>query len=233
MIFEKFFKSNFSFNMAQWCSPLPAKSSALLIVLYCALNLFLPLCFKSQILKLTVAPWSSFLLLLGGLLLSPGKIAGSCSFKKVTQGSGLKVAAAVLLTLFIAFICQYWSIEFFKLLGLPVSDKQPLTGILKNAPPLTIVLIGITTVILAPMGEEIVFRRMLYGILLPCGTVKAVLLSAFIFSIIHFYPAGICGLFFLALFLQLLYFNTRNIWCPIQAHMIFNALSFATVITSP
>ena len=232
VIFENFFKSNFSFDLTKWCSPLPVKSSALLLVIYCALNLFLPLCFKSQILKLTVGPWSSFGLLLIFLLLTPGKISESCSFRKLHPGSGLKVAGTVLFTLLIAFICQYWSLEFFKLLGLPVSDKQPLTNILKSAPPLTVALIAVTTVILAPIGEEIIFRRMLYGILLPCGTVKALLLSAFLFSIIHFFPAGICGLFFLALFLQLLYLHTGNIRCPIQAHMFFNALSFFSVLFS-
>ena len=95
-----------------------------------------------------------------------------------------------------------------------------------------IVIIGITTIIFAPIGEEIVFRRMLYGLLMPLGSVKALLLTAFLFSIAHFYLVGIPGLFFLALILQLLYLNTRNLWCPIQVHVIFNALSFVSILSS-
>lgn len=60
----------------------------------------------------------------------------------------------------------------------------------------------------------------------------ALFLTSFLFSIAHFYLVGIPGLFFLAMILQLLYLHTRNLWCPIQVHMIFNALSVIAVLTS-
>ena len=113
-----------------------------------------------------------------------------------------------------------------------VDEEQSLTKSLKDASLPNIIIIGITTIIFAPIGEEIVFRRMLYGLLSPLGSVKALFLTSFLFSIVHFYLVGIPGLFFLAMILQLLYLHTRNLWCPIQVHMIVNSFSFISVLSS-
>ena len=230
MIFEDFCKKNFNLSISQWCSNLPEKSSAAIIVLYVVLNLFVPQCFSSLILRLTVAPWSALLLVCLYLCAVPGKLGKSCAFKKLEQGSAVKVSSVLFLVLLLCFISHYWSCEFFKFLGIAVKEKQYLAESLKNATVPEIIVIGVTTIIFAPIGEEIVFRRMLYGVLFPLGAVKALFLCSFFFSIAHFYLVGIIGLFFLALLLHLLYFNTRNIWCPIQVHMIFNALSFVSVL---
>ena len=117
-------------------------------------------------------------------------------------------------------------------MGLSVDKEQHLAKSLREASLSEIIIIGITTIIFAPLGEEIVFRRMLYGLLLPLGSVKALFLTSFLFSIAHFYLVGIPGLFFLAIILQLLYLHTRNLWCPIQVHMIANSLSFVSVLST-
>ena len=148
------------------------------------------------------------------------------------SGVAYKVVFSVFLILWLSFICHYWSCEFFKFVGLTVDEEQPLAESLREASLPEIIIIGITTILFAPIGEEIVFRRMLYGLLFPLGSVKALFLTSFLFSIAHFYLVGIPGLFFLAMILQLLYLHTRNLWCPIQVHMIFNALSFIAVLTS-
>ena len=232
MIFRDFFKNNFQFSISQWCAVLPAKWSLLTIVLYCFLNLFVPLCFSTLALQLTIAPWGALLLLAGFLYFSKNKMSAVCSFRRLEPGVAYKVVFAAFLILLLSFISHYWSCEFFKVIGLSVKENQPLAESLKEASLPEIVIIGITTIIFAPIGEEIVFRRMLYGLLIPLGSVKALLLTAFLFSLAHFYLVGISGLFFLALILQLLYLNTRNLWCPIQVHVIFNALSFVSILSS-
>lgn len=231
MIFHAFFKRNFHFEISQWCSDLPVKQTWIIIILYCCLNLFVPLCFSSlTTMQLTVASWGALLLLGGFLYFSKNKISDVCSFRNLESGVAYKVVLAIFLILLLAFICHYWSCEFFKFVGLTVDEEQPLAESLRNASLTEIIIIGITTIIFAPIGEEIVFRRMLYGLLMPFGSVNALLLTSFLFSVVHFYLVGIPGLFFLALILQLLYLNTRNLWCPIQVHVIFNALSFISVL---
>lgn len=232
MIFRDFFKNNFQFAIFQWCAVLPAKWSLLTIVLYCCLNLFVPLCFSTLTLQLTIAPWGALLLLAGFLYFSKNETSAICSFRHLESGCAYKVIFTVFLILLLTFISHYWSCEFFKFIGVSVKEKQPLTESLQDASLLEIIIIGITTILFAPIGEEIVFRRMLYGLLIPFGSVNALLLTSFLFSVAHFYLVGIPGLFFLALILQLLYLNTRNLWCPIQVHVIFNALSFVSILSN-
>ncbi|MBR2439795.1 MAG: CPBP family intramembrane metalloprotease [Lentisphaeria bacterium] len=232
MIFRDFFKNNFQFAIFQWCAVLPAKWSLLTIVLYCCLNLFVPLCFSTLTLQLTIAPWGAMLLLAGFLYFSKNETSAICSFRHLDPGCAYKVFFSVLLILLLSIICYYWSCEFFKFVGLMVDEEQPLTESLRDASLPEIIIIGITTIIFAPIGEEIVFRRMLYGLLFPLGSVKALFLTSFLFSIAHFYLVGIPGLFFLAMILQLLYLHTRNLWCPILVHVIFNALSFVSVLSN-
>ena len=230
MIFEKYFRKSFYFDLREYCADLPLGASGIVIVLYCCINLFMPLCFKTLSLQLTIAPWGAFLLLMLFLYFEKSSIPEICSFRKLEPGNGSKVTVTLLLVMLLVFICNYWSGEFFKLIGLSVDETQPIAETLKEASLTEIILIGVTTIIFAPIGEEIVFRRMLYGILLQTGPLKALLLTSFLFSIAHFYLAGIPGLFFFALLLQLLYLNTRNLWCPIQLHVVFNAMSFISVL---
>lgn len=233
MIFHDFFNKNFHFKISLWCSGLPEKLCLTVIVLYCCLNLFVPLCFSNLTMQLTIAPWGAFLLVGAFLYFSKYKISAICSFRYIESGSAYKVIAAEFLIILLTFICYYWSCEFFKYIGFAVSEEQPLVETLKDASVSEKTIIGITTIIIAPVGEEIVFRRMLYGLLIPLGSAKALIYTSLLFSICHFYIVGIPGLFFLAMILQLLYLNTRNLWCPIQVHMIYNALSFIALLCSP
>lgn len=233
MIFDVFFKKNFHFAISQWCVALPTKLTIIVIILYCCLNLFGPLCFSSLSLQLTIAPWGALGLLAGFLYFSEKKIPDICSFRHLESGSAYKIFGVLFLILLMSFACYYWSCEFFRFVGLTVDEEQPLAESLKDASLPEIIIIGITTIIFAPIGEEIVFRRMLYGLLEPTGKKQALFLTSFLFSILHFYLVGIPGLFFMAMILQLLYLNTKNLWCPIQVHMIFNALSFISILCNP
>ena len=223
MIFEKYFRKSFHFDLREYCADLPLGASGIVIVLYCCINLFMPL---------TIAPWGAFLLLMLFLYFNKSSVSEICSFRKLEPGNGIKVIVSFLLISLLVFICNYWSSEFFKFIGWSVNESQPVAETLKEASFSEIILIGFTTIVFAPIGEEIVFRRMLYGILLQTSPLKALFLTSFLFSIAHFYLVGIPGLFFFAIFLQLLYLHTRNLWCSIQLHMIFNAISFISVVAT-
>ena len=124
MIFGNFFSKNFSFDISKWSSPLSDWKTGIVIVAYFCLNCFLPLCFELLELQLTVAPITAFLLVWFYLYFSDGKIPEICSFQKPKQGESVKIIIAVLLSLLLCFIFNYWSGEFFRWIGLSVAEEQ-------------------------------------------------------------------------------------------------------------
>lgn len=92
----------------------------------------------------------------------------------------------------------------------------------------------VTSVIVAPIAEEFVFR----GVLIHAWTAKwglrsAILLSSLMFGFLHFNPIGvsIAGIIF-----ALLYLKTRTLFVPIVAHAMNNSIVFilpllATLVT--
>ncbi|HYG36341.1 MAG TPA: CPBP family intramembrane glutamic endopeptidase [Clostridia bacterium] len=90
------------------------------------------------------------------------------------------------------------------------------------------VVLGVITILLAPAGEEILFRGILYPWLRKTGYRRLALWStALIFGAIHFNLVTFVPLTVLALALALLYERTENLLAPIAAHSVFNAVNFA------
>lgn len=89
----------------------------------------------------------------------------------------------------------------------------------------------IAVVIIAPIGEEIIFRGMITKLLLEeYRPTKAILISALIFGIIHFNPAQIPGAIIAGILLGWLYYKTRSVIPGIILHFINNAASVVGVI---
>ena len=83
----------------------------------------------------------------------------------------------------------------------------------------------------APIGEELLFRRiMLPGLVQNYGERNGILWSAFFFAVFHLNPWQGIGAFFIGLFLAWLFLRTRNIWLCIFLHFFNNALSFLAFI---
>lgn len=77
--------------------------------------------------------------------------------------------------------------------------------------------------LLAPVAEELVFRGLLYPLLLQLtGVPVAVLLSTTVFSLLHGDPAQIVAVVPLSIVLALLYERTGSILIVITAHLAFN-----------
>jgi hypothetical protein len=86
---------------------------------------------------------------------------------------------------------------------------------------------GIATVILAPIGEEVIFR----GVLYPWAKRKfspAIALwgTAVLFGAIHVNLSSFIPLTVLALVLVWLYEYTGNLLAPIAVHVVFNGANF-------
>ena len=86
----------------------------------------------------------------------------------------------------------------------------------------------VSTVIVAPLIEEIYFR----GVILPVlvrrwGWLIGAVVSSALFAVLHFQPNVIIFTFLLGLFLSLMYMRLKSIVPGILLHMLNNLLAFA------
>ena len=92
-------------------------------------------------------------------------------------------------------------------------------------------LLLITTVVLAPVFEELVFR----GILLPVlvskvGKINGVLLSALIFALAHLSVGELPPLFVLGIGLGLMRLSSGRLFPCALMHSLWNGVTFASLL---
>lgn len=103
------------------------------------------------------------------------------------------------------------------------------------------VFLALFAVVLAPLYEELLFRRVLFGRLWQAGwPVLGLLLSSLVFALVHELP-GLNGkppsstLFLVLVYAGMgamfagVYRITRTLWAPIAAHILNNALALAVL----
>ena len=89
----------------------------------------------------------------------------------------------------------------------------------------------IQALIIAPIGEECLFRGFLFNIIRDkWGTLAGAAISSLAFASIHFSLPQLIPLFVLALLQCRLYMKTRTLVAPIMVHFIFNAISVMAAI---
>lgn len=85
--------------------------------------------------------------------------------------------------------------------------------------------------IIAPVIEEILMRGfVLGGLRNNYGIIKALLISALLFSLLHFNMVQTLSAFVCGIILGLLYIKTNSIFCCIIAHCGYNLISYITII---
>lgn len=85
----------------------------------------------------------------------------------------------------------------------------------------------ISTIILAPVLEEILFRGLfLKGFLLKYSAKKAIIVSTILFAVIHLLPSQIINALLLGLFFGFIYYKTKSIGYTIVLHFLANLTSF-------
>ena len=83
----------------------------------------------------------------------------------------------------------------------------------------------------APLLEEPLFRGILFrGLDKTCPTYVAMVLSGFLFAIIHVNAATLLPLWFLGVAFAWLYWCTGSILAPMLAHFLFNATNLALIL---
>lgn len=117
------------------------------------------------------------------------------------------------------------------------SQNQAVIENLAQAHP---VIIVITSVILAPIVEELLFRGTIFGWLYELHPTIAHLGSAFLFGFVHIMDAVLSGnyqewfqifaYFLMGAVLSFLYEKRNNIYVPILSHMMNNLISILLVL---
>lgn len=126
---------------------------------------------------------------------------------------------------------SFASTYLMQLLGLDVS-QQELAGFFNNGTaPLLLLALTLISVVVVPVGEELLFRAGIFRILgrvLPRWA--ALLLSALAFaalhgSVVHFIPLTVLGIVF-----ALAYEKTGSLLVPVVAHALFNLNSIVGLL---
>ena len=91
-------------------------------------------------------------------------------------------------------------------------------------------LAAVVTIVVAPAGEEILFRGILYPTIKQAGFQRLALwATSLAFAAIHLNAATFVPLLVLSILLTLLYERTNNLLAPITAHSAFNAVQFVSL----
>jgi len=102
-----------------------------------------------------------------------------------------------------------------------------LNYLLKPDSFLGTILLFTAVVILAPLGEEIIFRGFLQQILEQHwkDITQAILFTALIFSLIHMNPYWFVQIYFLGVILGFLAWKTKSIIAPLILHSLNNSMA--------
>lgn len=150
------------------------------------------------------------------------------SFKDVAVGVGGGLGAFAVINL-----------GLLQLLDLTVrrsgGELPPIQEELQDAfnDPALVPLILVGVVLLAPLGEELLFRGVLFQALrrrVPPW--PAIGLSGLAFGLTHVQPVAIVGTFPLGMYLAWLFHRRGTIVSPIVAHLVFNLLGAVLLIAS-
>lgn len=139
-------------------------------------------------------------------------------------------AATVFLLLVISDITGY----IHQLMPRPEAQQKALLKILvaESWPEYLFRLFG--AAVLAGFCEEFAFRGFFQSIFSRrLGGAGGILLTAFLFALMHLDPWTFPGIFLLGLFLGYLVHLTGNLWIPIFVHAFSNTLSFSMAFFSP
>ena len=112
-------------------------------------------------------------------------------------------------------------------LHVTVGIQAPVQALQNSSTWLDFVALGVVTIGLAPLAEEILFRGILYPTIKQAGFPRVALWgTSLLFAAIHLNLAIFLPLLLLALMLTWLYEKTDNLLAPIAAHSLFNMLNF-------
>lgn len=173
-----------------------------------------------------LAAWWNTIAFLIALIIMGLLIRRNKPFFDVFKGPRASIGVTIgwgILGVFLAFSGQIVAslIEVYVLGIEPGSENtQMIMDITRIAP-----IMVVTSVLLAPILEELVFRRVIFGSLIQTQNFwVAALISAFVFALIHRDFTHLLVYTVMGLIFSFLYYKTKRLLAPIIAHMAMNGL---------
>ena len=153
---------------------------------------------------------------------------------KRPEKSAVKESLYLLAGLLPAIWAVTWHWKFtMQKLEIPFSEQQELLQIVDFTDPAEVALLIMMSVIIIPVVEELIFRRILFGeISRTCGFNASGFITSGIFSAVHGYLAGAPGLFIGGIAFQWCNSRSGNLTSSIILHAMFNAVSLVFCLTS-
>ncbi len=137
---------------------------------------------------------------------------------------------AACLFLPIGWWLQQFSVNMMTHLHFTPQEQQPVQTLRQAVSWDDRLVLGLVTIVLAPAGEELLFRGLLYPWIKQAGFPRLALWSsALVFAAMHANLPIFLPLVLLAILLALLYDRTNNLLAPLAAHSLFNALNFVAL----
>lgn len=113
----------------------------------------------------------------------------------------------------------------FITIGIGILKGKPVANVLLNITvDLNPMIAFLVMVLLAPVAEELIFRKLLVDRVCAYGESTAILLSGFLFALFHGNLNQFAYAFTIGLFLAFLYVKTGRVLYPILLHMAINFL---------
>lgn len=177
------------------------------------------------------------LMVCAGLLLYLSKMRGLnpaelFGFQKLHWRHILKVVVGftficLLTVALVATLVTHWLQQIW-----PDLQPQPMVETFQGSGNAAIkFLVIIAAVIIAPLGEEILFRGFIYGVLKRYTDAPfAALTSSLMFAIIHMHVGSVGPLWVLAVLFCIAYELTGCLLVPMLLHMIFNSTSILVML---
>ena len=144
---------------------------------------------------------------------------GNAGFRAVALGT---LAACVFIP--VAGLLQRISIEVLDQMGAKLGEQSAVEVLRSASEGAGLMAFVLITVVMAPLGEELLFRGVLYPAIKRAGFPRLALWgTSLLFATIHFNRPIFIPLLLLSLLLVWLYEYTDNFLAPLTAHALFNA----------
>ena len=110
-------------------------------------------------------------------------------------------------------------------------DPPEIEKLLKTSDSASLFLICFGVIVLAPISEELIFRRFIFGFLAPrYGFIAALLLTSATFALVHFSLYSLPALFLLGIAFQLIYLKFGSLYPAILMHAFSNAIAVSVLL---
>lgn len=166
--------------------------------------------------------------------------SGPVSFFKLKKLPSLNTVLATFILFFLAnFVLnilvkatylipfETFDISFIKqLLATEKQTENALKGFLEFTSPIYLIAVFIMMAVLPALGEELTFRGIFFNLFKRStnNVWLGIVLSAFIFALIHFQLHNFLAIFFMGALLAYVYYLSGNLWVSIAAHLFNNGM---------